>query len=198
MIPWERIGEARAPDGTPLGLYRRGAELAIRAGAVVLMSSRQHASEDDLGARGVEALGPGAAVLVGGLGMGFTLRAALDGLGPAARVVVAELVPEVVAWARGPLASLAGRPLDDPRVTVTVRDVADVLGEARGAFDAVLLDVDNGPRPATQQPNARLYGARGIAAAAGALRPGGRIVVWSFKKTRMCRGNRSVRTSPWG
>lgn len=201
MIPWERLGEARAPDGTAIGLWRRGDEVVIRAGAVVLMSSRAHGSEDDLGARGVAGLGPDARVLVGGIGMGFTLRAALDGLGPAARVTVVELVPAVVDWARGPLAALAGRPLEDARVRVVVRDVADVIAESAGAFDAILLDVDNGPRPATQQANARLYGPEGSARVARALRPGGRVVVWSTGDdpayaARLARAGLEVATEP--
>jgi spermidine synthase len=179
VIPWEKLGAARAPDGTELSLWRRGAEHVLRAGSIDLMSSRTHASEDALGARGAAGLGASATVLVGGLGMGFTLRAALDVLGPGARVTVAELVPEVVGWVRGPLAELARRPLDDPRVRVDVRDVAEVLAGSERGWDAILLDVDNGPRPAAQGDNARLYAGRGLATAARALRPGGRLAVWS-------------------
>jgi spermidine synthase len=179
MIPWVTLGEAATPDGTRIVLARRGEELAIRAGNVVLMSSRAHASEDELGERGVAGLPPDAKVLVGGLGLGFTLRAALDALGPRARVVVAELVPEIVGWMRGAHGEVAGRPLADGRALVLVRDVSAILATAQRTYDAILLDVDNGPRPATQGGNRRLYTIAGLAHAARALKPGGRLVVWS-------------------
>jgi spermidine synthase len=153
----------------------------ILANGKPLMSSRMHGSEEALASLGCAHLRghPGPVVLVGGLGMGFTLRATLDLLPRDAAVVVAELVPEVVDWNRGPLADLAGRPLEDPRVTVDLRDVADTLREGTGRFDAVLLDVDNGPAAFTDAGNARLYDNAGVAAARAALAPGGVLAVWS-------------------
>ncbi|HET6921837.1 MAG TPA: hypothetical protein VFI16_01695, partial [Anaeromyxobacteraceae bacterium] len=145
MQPWETIGRTRAPDGTALALARRGQEWVIRCGGRVLMTSRAHGSEDALAALALERARRRRTILIGGLGLGYTLRAALDRAPADARVVVAELVPEVVAWNRGPVAHLASRPLDDPRVRVQFRDVAAVVAEARGAFDAILLDVDNAP-----------------------------------------------------
>jgi len=179
VIPWEKQGTASAPDGTSLTLWRRGEEYVLRAGAVDLMSSRTHGSEDALAERACRGLGAAARVLVGGLGMGFTLRAALDASAPTAHVTVVELIPAVVEWMRGPLADLAGRPLDDPRVTVETRDVADVLREREKAFEAILLDVDNGPSALSQASNKWLYSRRGIAVLARALTPRGRLAVWS-------------------
>jgi len=118
-------------------------------------------------------------VLIGGLGMGFTLRAALAELGPTAEVVVAELVPAVVAWARGPMAELFAGSLDDPRVTIRVADVAELIGAAKGGYDAILLDVDNGPGGLNRAANDGLYGTTGLAAAAAALKPAGVLAVWS-------------------
>jgi spermidine synthase len=145
------------------------------------MSSRMHDSEDALAAGACGRLGSreGARVLVGGLGMGFTLASALRALPGSAGVVVAELVPEIVDWNRGPLAGLAGRPLDDPRVRVHIGDVGDLLRGARATFDAVLLDVDNGPDGLTRASNDRLYSAAGLRDTARALRPAGVLAVWS-------------------
>jgi spermidine synthase len=178
MKPWLTLGEAQAPDGTALRLQQRGEEFAIRAGGQVLMTSRSHGSEERLATAALDGLRPAPGrVLVGGLGMGYTLRAALDRLGPAAQVVVAELVPAVVDWNRGPLAQLAGRPLEDARVEISVGDVRACLTPA--AWDAILLDVDNGPIALTQESNASLYSARGLAFLRAALRPGGRLALWS-------------------
>ncbi len=180
MIAWIKLGSARAPDGTELSLWQRGAELVVRAGTLDLMSTRLHGSEELLAEHGCEGLaapGAPASVLIGGLGLGFTLRATLGLLSPSARVVVAELVPEIVDWVRGPLGGAAL--LDDPRVVVEVRDVAAVLRESADRFDAILLDVDNGPSALTQASNRWLYGRAGVDAAARALRPGGRLAVWS-------------------
>jgi spermidine synthase len=179
MIPWETVARARAPDGTPLELARRGEEWVVRAGGRVLMPSRTHGSEESLAKLALERVPGARAVLVGGLGLGYTLRAALDRLPPDARVVVAELVPEVAAWVAGPVAHLAGRPLEDRRAEVRTGDVARVLAGARGAWDAVLLDVDNGPEAGSRAGQDRLYGDRGIRACLGALRPGGVLAVWS-------------------
>jgi spermidine synthase len=150
-----------------------------------LMSSRMHGSEQALAAfafRPMRAVEP--QVLVGGLGMGFTLRATLDLLNADATVVVAELVPAVVAWNRGPLGPLAGHPLRDPRVRVETGDVAETLQSSPGRFDAVLLDVDNGPDAFTATANARLYRDQGLAAARDALTPGGVLAVWSAWEDR--------------
>lgn len=185
MKPLERLGETRAPDGTPLALTKRDDEYMILASGKPLMTSRLHGSEDALailGCRGVPARGPH--VLIGGLGMGFTLRAALDLLAKDARVVVAELVPAVVEWNRGPLGPLAGHPLDDPRVRVDLRDVGDVIRSSAAAFDAILLDVDNGPDAFTLAGNASLYGDEGIAAVRRALRPGGALAVWATEEDK--------------
>jgi spermidine synthase len=179
MQPWHTVESARAPDGTELVLARRGDEWAIRAAGHVLMSSRAHASEEALAAIALRRVARPRTVLLGGLGLGFTLRAALDRLPPDARAIVAELVPELVAWNRGVLAELAGRPLDDPRVRLQVGDVAGRIAEARSAFDAILLDVDNGPSALVHAANDRLYGDRGVSACRDALRTGGVLAVWS-------------------
>ncbi len=177
MIPWVKLGSARAPDGTELSLWQRGEELVVRAGTVDLMSNRTHGSEELLAEHGMKGLGAGASVLVGGLGLGFTLRAALALLPARAGVLVVELSPAIVEWVRGPVGAAAL--LDDPRVTVELRDCAEVIRESRGRFDAILLDVDNGPSALTQRENRWLYTPAGLAASARALRPGGRLAVWS-------------------
>jgi spermidine synthase len=184
--PWEILGRARAPDGTELTLTRHVSEVIISAGGQTLMSSRAHASEDALGVLGCERARTLAepSVLIGGLGMGFTLRAALDVLPPGASVQVMELVPAVVEWNRGPLGELAGRPLDDARVRLEDGDVALALRASPGAFDAVLLDVDNGPAALTSASNAGLYDRQGVAAARASLRPGGVLAVWSARDDR--------------
>ena len=182
MIAWTEVARATVPGQTlPLVLARHDDEFVIRVGAKALMSSRAHASEEALATGACErlAVAAGARVLVGGLGMGFTLAAALSALPANAKVVVCELVASIVDWNRGPLAQLAGRPLEDPRVTVQIGDLANALRESEHAFDAILLDVDNGPDALTQPANAWLYGAPGLRAAARALRPGGVLAVWS-------------------
>lgn len=181
MRPWELLGETRTPDGEDMRLTRQGSEYVILAGGKPLMSSRMHGSEEALAALGCAAARARdePCVLVGGLGMGFTLRATLDVLPPAATVVVAELVAAVVEWNRGPLGTLADHPLEDRRVRIEIGDVADVLRASRGRFDAVLLDVDNGPRAFTASHNTRLYDDQGLAAARQALAPGGLLAVWS-------------------
>lgn len=183
--PWELLGEATAPDGTSLTLTRHDREYVIMANGRSLMSSRMHGSEQALAALGLARVRrPAPCVLVGGLGMGFTLRATLDLLPPEATVIVAELVPAVVAWNRGPLEPLARAPLRDRRARVETCDVADVLASSEGRFDAVLLDVDNGPDAFTASTNARLYGDGGLAAARRALVPGGTLAVWSAWEDR--------------
>jgi spermidine synthase len=181
VIPWEKLGEADAPGGGKLTLHRRGHEFSIRIDGKELMGNRQHGSEDALARLGCEALAEvaKARVLIGGLGMGFSLRAALDVLRPDAKVEVAELVPAVVAWNRGPLSPLAGAPLEDRRVEVHEGDVVAQIAAARARYHAIMLDVDNGPDALTSPGNARLYGPAGLARARAALRPGGTLAVWS-------------------
>ena len=181
MKRWEVLDRATTPEGTPLTLSRSGADFLIRANGRGLMGSDAHGSEEALAALGCAHARALAAprVLVGGLGMGYTLRAALDLLPAGARVTVAELLPAVVAWSRGPLAGLAGAPLDDPRVEVAIGDVAALLTGRPAGFDAVLLDVDNGPVALAQEANAGLYGERGARRAFEALAPGGDLAVWS-------------------
>ena len=181
MLPRELLGESVTPDGAPITLTREGVALVVRIGNVPLMSSRVHGSEEalaEVGCAGLRARAS-ARVLVGGLGMGFTLRAVLDALDSDAEVVVAELLPTIVAWNRGPLAALAQSPLDDPRTLLVDGDVVAVIRKSARAFDAILIDVDNGPEAFTVASNAWLYGRAGIAGLRDALRPGGRLVVWS-------------------
>jgi len=182
VIPWRELGRARVGE-SELVLAQRGEEFAIRMRGAELMNSRQHASEEALARLACEGLGKLAAprVLVGGLGMGFTLRAALTALPPTAHVDVVELVPEVVAWNREHLGHLAGTPLDDPRVHLTTGDVTAVIRGAREPWHAILLDVDNGPNAFTSPANAGLYGLKGLMAARKALAPGGVLGVWSVE-----------------
>ena len=179
MKPVETIEESTTRDGRSLILYHRDGVFQIRVDGMELMSSRAHGSEAALAELTREALSSVKApkVLIGGLGMGFTLPAALDCLPPGAKLVVAEVFEEVVRWNRGPLAHLANRPLDDRRVRLRRADVAEVLGD--GPFDAVLLDVDNGPQAFTLEGNARLYEARGIARLRDALTAKGVLSLWS-------------------
>jgi spermidine synthase len=184
--PWELLGQTRAPDGADLSLTLRSGEYVILANGKSLMSSRMHGSEEALATfacariRGREE----PRVLVGGLGMGFTLRATLDHLPPGATVVVAELLPAVVEWNRGPLGPLAGHPLKDRRVRVEPGDVGVTLRASARAFDAILLDVDNGPDAFATSGNTALYSHAGLAAARGALREGGVLAVWSAREDR--------------
>jgi len=184
--PWELLGETRTPEGEQLTLTRHGTEYVILASGQTLMSSRMHGSEEALAAFGCARARTLEApcCLVGGLGMGFTLRAALDVLPPDASVIVAELVPTMVDWNRGALGPLARHPLRDKRVAVEVGDVADTLRANAGRFDAVLLDVDNGPSAFTASDNSGLYDDRGLAAARAALTPGGVFAVWSSREDR--------------
>jgi len=184
--PLELLGETRTSDGADLKLTRRGNEYIILANGKSLMSSRMHGSEEALaqfGCRRARLL-ERPCVLVGGLGMGYTLRATLDLLPADAEVVVAELVPAVVEWNRGPLGPLAEHPLKDKRVRIDMRDVALTLLSSTAQFDAVLLDVDNGPTAFTADTNAAVYDDRGLAAARAALKPGGVLAVWSARDDR--------------
>ncbi len=182
MIPWLQIDSARVPGADiELRLMRRGAEFSMMLGPNELMNSRLSGSEAalaTLACRRIEKVRR-PSVLIGGLGMGFTLRAALKVLGSEARIVVAELVPAVIAWARGPMADLFGDSLDDPRSIIRSADVVDVIHGSASAFDAVLLDVDNGPEGLMREANDALYDLRGLKAIRRALRPHGVLAVWS-------------------
>ncbi|MDB5688767.1 MAG: Spermidine synthase [Sphingomonas bacterium] len=181
MIPRELIGTAAVPGGEDLRLFRRGDDFMIVLDRNELMNSRMSGSEEALAVMTCDRLRERTTphLLIGGYGMGFTLRAALAALGPRARVTVAELVPEIIVWARGPMAAMTGGCLEDPRVTLIERDVAAVIGAGRGTYDAILLDVDNGPDGLVRNANDQLYSARGLAVAKAALRPGGVLAVWS-------------------
>lgn len=181
MIPRELLGTAAVPGGEPLRLFRRGGDFMIVLERNELMNSRMSGSEEALATMTCDRLAGHKAphLLIGGYGMGFTLRAALRVLGKDARLTVAELVPEIIAWARGPMTDLTAGCLDDPRVTVVEVDVAALIASGAGAYDAILLDVDNGPDGLTRAGNNRLYSARGLDAARAALKPGGVLAVWS-------------------
>jgi len=169
-----------------MALMRRDREHVILANGKPLMSNLMHGSEEALASLACTRVRtrPQPCVLVGGLGMGFTLRATLDALPADASVIVAELLPAVVEWNRGPLAPLAGEPLKDPRVTVLQNDVAETMRASEGRFDAMLLDVDNGPSAFTESANAELYTDRGLASARTALKNGGVLAVWSAREDR--------------
>lgn len=208
MAKLSEIDTAAIPGGTgELRLLQRDTEFSIRIAGKPgeLMNSRLHGSEDalaELACRHISARSD-VRVLVGGLGMGFTLAAALQALGEKARVTVAELVPGVVEWNRGPLGAAAGYPLHDPRCEIIVDDVVAVLEAGESAFDAIMLDVDNGPEGLTRRENDRLYGARGLDIIQRALRPDGVLAVWSagldpafserLKRTGLCVEEHSVR-----
>ncbi len=201
------LAEARTPDGTLIALTRRDTELVIMAGGKILMSSRMHGSEEAMAVMACQRLGlrpvrrsalreggsfgegglpslSGACVIIGGLGLGYTLRTTLDLLPADATVVVSELIPAIVEWHAGPLGALAGKPLTDKRVRVEVKDVIATLRSNPGRFDAVLLDIDNGPEAFTESANAGLYNDRGIASIRAALKPGGVLAVWSAWEDR--------------
>jgi spermidine synthase len=200
MIPWKLLASAQVPDGGgELRLYQRGQEFSIRAEGLELMNSRAHSSEEALADLSCAHLTkrPKVRVLVGGLGMGFTLRSALQKLGADAQLLVAELVPAVVRWNQEQLGHLAGYPLNDPRVEVQAVDVIKLLRAARSAYDAILLDVDNGPEGFTRAANDWLYRAEGLATIQRAMRPKGVLGVWSAGRnpafaTRLARAGFSV------
>ena len=182
MIARELLGTATIPGGTEeLRLFRRGGDYMIVLDRNELMNSRMSGSEEALATLTIERLRGRAAphLLIGGYGMGFTLRAALAALGHDARITVAELVPEIIEWARGPMAALAAGCLDDKRVLVDIADVGSLIGQARSTYDAILLDVDNGPDGLVRRANDGLYSRGGLAAAKAALKPGGVLAVWS-------------------
>jgi spermidine synthase len=179
MLENEVIDAVTLGDGTEFVLARRADDWVVRAGGMLLMSSRMHDSEEELAALALARVPQPRSVLVGGLGLGYTLRAVLDRTGQQARVTVAELVPAVVEWNRTHVGALAGNPLSDPRAQVVVEDVFDAIARAERAFDVILLDVDNGPVGLSQARNQRLYGYRGVRSCLAALRPGGVLAVWS-------------------
>jgi spermidine synthase len=182
VIPWTLLDAAEVPgDGGVLRLLRRGAEFSIRLGQNELMNSRVHGSEEALANIAIAKLGDRTRpqILIGGLGMGFTLRAVLRLISAEARVVVAELAPAVVAWNRGLLAGVSDGSLADARVSIREEDVAGLIRPARSAYDAILLDVDNGPEALTRKANDRLYDQTGLDAAYAALRPSGVLAAWS-------------------
>jgi spermidine synthase len=181
MKPRQLIASAAVPGGERLHLFRRGDDFMIVLGNNELMNSRMSGSEIALAELTWARISSRARphLLIGGYGMGFTLRAALGLLPRAASVAAAELVPEVIDWARGPMAELTAGCLDDPRVTIIVDDVAAVIARSRGSYDAILLDVDNGPDGLTRPQNDRLYSGGGLAALKAALKPGGILAVWS-------------------
>ncbi|HEY0597352.1 spermidine synthase, partial [Sphingopyxis sp.] len=177
----ELIGTAEVPGGDPLRLFRRGDDYIIAVGGNELMNSRMSGSEEALAVMTCDRLAgrKAAHLLIGGYGMGFTLRAALAALGPDARITVAELVPGIIDWARGPMADLAAGCLDDPRVALVMGDVAAAIADGRGRYDAILLDVDNGPDALTREANDRIYSPAGLAIAKAALVRGGILAIWS-------------------
>lgn len=187
MKPHRLLAEARTPDGGSLTLHEHDGSYCIRLGGRELMHSKASASELALGEVGTARLGPGktARVLIGGLGLGFTLRSVLERSGPDVTVEVAELVPAIVAWNREHLGALNGRLLEERRVVVRVGDVFDLVRRTEPAsYAAILLDIDNGPSAMVQAANARLYDRRGLQMLAAALAPGGRLVVWSAGEDR--------------
>lgn len=181
MTPRELLGVAEVPGGEPLRLFRRGGDFMIVLDRNELMSTRMSGSEVALGTMTCDRLAgrPAPHLLIGGYGMGFTLRAVLARLGPQARVTVAELVPGIIAWARGPMATVTDGCLDDARVTLSMGDVGDAIRAGRGHYDAILLDVDNGPDGLTRAANDGLYATRGLEEARAALRPDGVLAIWS-------------------
>lgn len=181
MQPRELIGSANVPGGAELKLFRRGNDFMIVLDRNELMSSRMSGSEEALAVMTCDRLGGRRAphLLIGGYGMGFTLRAALAALGADSQVTIAELVPEIIHWARGPMAGLAAGCLDDPRVRLVQNDVAVLMSAGRDVYDAILLDVDNGPDALTRDANDHLYSAKGLSAALAALKPGGVLAIWS-------------------
>ncbi len=181
MITRELLGTAHVPGGTELRLFRHDRDFMIVMGQNELMSSRMSGSEIALATETIKRLKdrPAPSLLIGGYGMGFTLRAALEVLGPKAELVVAELVPEVIEWARGPMAHIAAGCLDDPRVRLLMGDVGSEIDGAHGDYDAILLDVDNGPDGVVRDGNGALYTSSGLRAARRALKADGVLAVWS-------------------
>ena len=191
MSNWDLIETAEIPGGgCEMQLFQSEGEYSISVeGSGVLMSTWAHQSEDALAELACRKIvgRPNPRILIGGLGMGFTLAAALRYLGADAEVVVSELVPGIVAWNRGVLGKYAGNPLQDARTTIREGDVAKILRKERQGFDAILLDVDNGPEGMTRKKNDWLYTEDGLTEAYTALRPGGILAVWSAGPSRNFR-----------
>ncbi len=182
MIPWEEIDRAEVPGGEgEVILRKRGEEFSIRTGTTELMNSRLHGSEETLAKLTCSRIArkTGQRILIGGLGMGYTLAAALKHLGGDSRVTVVELIPAVVSWNREHFAHLAGKPFDDNRVSILEEDVGQIIGREKATWDAILLDVDNGPDGLTRKANERIYGMNGLKKAFWALRTGGILSIWS-------------------
>jgi spermidine synthase len=181
MIARQCLATAKIPGGDELRLYSHDRDFMILLKRDELMSTRMRGSEEALATQTIARLGqrPAPRLLIGGYGMGFTLRAALAVLDAQAQVTVAELVPAIVEWARGPMADLTAGCLDDPRVSLVMGDVAEVIGAVTASWDAILLDVDNGPDGLVRVANDRIYSPAGLASARRALRPGGVLAVWS-------------------
>ncbi len=179
MKPWITIGEAVSPDGTRLELVEHDGEYIIKADDLPLMSTRMHHSEVELARVVCNKLKPGARVMIGGLGLGYTLRSALDLLPKDGKVVQVELVPEVIEWNKGPLGPFANHPLNDKRTELVQNDVSKVIRGARNEYDSIILDVDNGPSALVDERNAWLYTDYGLQAIRGALKNGGRVAIWS-------------------
>ncbi|MBN2126204.1 MAG: hypothetical protein JW821_18030 [Deltaproteobacteria bacterium] len=182
MITWEEVDRAEISghDGE-VRLLKRGTEFSIRTAGTELMNSRLHGSEDALGELACSRMKgkTGQGILIGGLGMGYTLAAVLAHSAPDARIVVSEVIPAVVTWNREYLGHLAGMPLEDPRVTVREEDVAKTIDRGKSVWDGILFDVDNGPKGLSRKANDRLYGESGLKTCFSALRPGGVLAVWS-------------------
>jgi spermidine synthase len=181
VIPWVNLDTAAIPGGGELRLMQRGIEFSIMIGPNELMNSRRVGSEQALAAIAWQRIRNHKRphILIGGLGMGFTLRAALAEIGADGAITVAELVPAVVKWARGPMAEIYGDCLNDPRVTILQGDVGEAIRAGKARYDSILLDVDNGPQGLTRPANHTLYGVAGLAAVRAALRPGGVLAIWS-------------------
>lgn len=181
MKKWTKLDTAVMPDGQAISLYEHDGSYSVRVGGAELMSTRRHLSEEkiaELACARVKGR-PAPRVLIGGLGLGFTLRAALSALRKDATVMVAEILPAVIAWNRNPGFPLAADAMADRRVTVLEKDVGEIIRESRGAFDSIILDVDNGPAALSTEGNGRLYTADGLHAIRNALRPGGCLAIWS-------------------
>ncbi len=181
MIPWEKIDQAKVPESNELiSLQKRGDEFSIRTSGIELMNSRQHGSEEELARLAIKRINkPNARILIGGLGMGYTLAAALEVSTPETRIIVSELIPAIVEWNQTHLGHLAQNPLHDHRVTVEIEDVADIISKSTDCWDAILLDVDNGPEGLTQKENDQLYSQAGLKKAHKALKQRGILAVWS-------------------